>query len=190
MATRWTRTSALSPTRPADRPAAALPHRRDLQSRQPPLGRWPRLECTLMGRPWLLQPRRLRSRVLKKIVFLPRHTVASIASGRSPPRPLRGHRGGSGRSAMTGLRRAAGRTGLEIGRRGLLAGASALAATTVVGFPAIRTRAAADPQGRHLRRLLQGFVRRAHLPGLHRGDRDRDRIRSRSRPARPGWSSS
>ena len=43
---------------------------------------------------------------------------------------------------MTGLRRAAGRTGLEIGRRGLLAGASALAATTVLGFPAIRTRAA------------------------------------------------
>src|SRR5688572_11158052 len=48
---------------------------------------------------------------------------------------------GSGRSAMTGLQRAAGRTGLEISRRGLLAGASALAAATVVGFPAIRTRA-------------------------------------------------
>ena len=46
-----------------------------------------------------------------------------------------------------------------------------------------------DPQGRHLRRLLQGFLRRAHLPGFHRGDRDRDRSRSPSRPARHGWSS-
>jgi putative spermidine/putrescine transport system substrate-binding protein len=42
---------------------------------------------------------------------------------------------------MTGLQRTAGRTGLGISRRGLLAGASALAATAVVGFPAIRTRA-------------------------------------------------
>jgi putative spermidine/putrescine transport system substrate-binding protein len=43
---------------------------------------------------------------------------------------------------MTGLRRTAGATGLKISRRRLMVGASALAATSVVGFPAIRTRAA------------------------------------------------
>lgn len=43
---------------------------------------------------------------------------------------------------MTGVPAAMGLAGPEIGRRRLLAGASALAAATLVGFPAIRTRAA------------------------------------------------
>jgi len=43
---------------------------------------------------------------------------------------------------MTDLRRTAGGTKLETDRRRLLVGAGALAATAIVGFPAIRTRAA------------------------------------------------
>ncbi len=67
-----------------------------------------------------------------------------------------------------------------ISRRHLLASASAAVATTVLGFPAIRTRAAATLKvGTYGGYFKDSFDQHIY-PAFHRGDRDRDRVDRRA----------